>query len=413
MRLAFRPRTLRGIFNVAVLLALCVLAFSFAPNRAEAAPPHSAPDTYVVQAGDTLYAIALRYHTTVAVLKKLNGLASDTILVGQKLVVPSAESAAPVPASSYIVQPGDTLYRIALRYGTTLRALGQLNGIPNPNLIAVGQALAIPNSAALVKPGLTVDPQVTRQGGTLLIQVARPNLSAVSGTIYGQTIPFTRAAGYFYALVGISRCAKIGSVSLALTITDASGQVSTENASISVAATAFPVQAITLPPSKAGLLDPTLIKKESEQLAEVVNRYTPARLWNGAFRQPVYGPITSHFGARRSYNGGPVGACGHEGTDFDMKKGDPVYSDARGRVVFAAPTQVRGNMVVVDHGLGVFSGYYHLSEINVQVGQMVEAGDWIGKVGSTGLSTGPHLHWSMWVNGEYVDPMEWTRRMVP
>ncbi len=108
-----------------------------------------------------------------------------------------------------------------------------------------------------------------------------------------------------------------------------------------------------------------------------------------------------------------MGACGHEGTDFGAPAGSPIYAPARGRVVFAGLTQVRGNMTVIDHGVGVFSAYYHQSEINVQVGQMVEPGTLIGKVGSTGLSTGPHLHWSMWINGEYVDPMEWTRRLVP
>ena len=96
-----------------------------------------------------------------------------------------------------------------------------------------------------------------------------------------------------------------------------------------------------------------------------------------------------------------------------MKTGDPVFAAARGRVVFAALTQVRGNLIVIDHGLGVFSAYYHLSEINTPAGQAVNAGALIGKAGSTGLSNGPHLHWSMWVNGEYVDPMEWTRRAIP
>lgn len=96
-----------------------------------------------------------------------------------------------------------------------------------------------------------------------------------------------------------------------------------------------------------------------------------------------------------------------------MKLGDPVFAAARGRVAFSALTQVRGNLVVIDHGLGVFTGYYHLSALSVQAGQMVNPGDVIGKAGSTGLSTGPHLHWSMWINGEYVDPMEWTRRVIP
>ena len=108
-----------------------------------------------------------------------------------------------------------------------------------------------------------------------------------------------------------------------------------------------------------------------------------------------------------------MGACGHEGIDFAVDAGTPIYSDARGRVVFAGLTQVRGNMVVVDHGLGVFTAYYHQSQMAVQPGQMVEAGDLIGRVGTTGLSTGNHLHWSLFVHGDYVDPMEWTRRVLP
>lgn len=405
------------IVRVTLFLALCACALAFAPSPTYAAPPNGSPEPYVVQAGDTLFSIAQRFHTTVAALKKLNNLTGDTIQVGQKLVVPATESASPAavpaPASTYIVQNGDTLYRIALRYGTTPRALMELNGIPNPNLIAPGQALAIPASATFVKPGLTIDPLTARQGSTVLIRIARPNLSAVSGKIGSQTIAFTRAAGYFYALVGISRCAKIGNTPLTLTQTDTAGEVKTESARIVIAATAFPVQALTLPASKTALLDQTLIKKESEQVDAIVERVTPTRLWSGAFRLPVSGPITSPFGTRRSYNGGPVGACGHEGTDFDMEQGDPVYAAARGHVAFAAPTQVRGNLILLDHGLGVFTGYYHLSQISVQTGQWVEVGDVIGQVGSTGLSTGPHLHWSMWISGEYVDPLEWTRRVLP
>ncbi|MDE3089287.1 MAG: LysM peptidoglycan-binding domain-containing protein [Chloroflexota bacterium] len=409
---------MRLLLRAAALVALCAIALSFAPSRANAAPPADAPVSYTVQSGDTLFAIAQRYHTTVAALKQLNGLgSSDVIQVGQRLIVPSAaDSNAPAASgnTSYIVQPGDTLYRIALRYGTTLRALSDLNGIPNPNLISVGEGLTIPADPSVVRPGLIVDPPVARQGGTLLIQVARPELAAVTGKFNGATIPFARAGIYFYALVGISRCAKLGNYPLALTETDDAGKVAAESATINVGATAFPIDAITLPPGKLGILEDTaLVKRESDQLAAIVARYTPTRLWNGVFRQPVYTTITENFGTRRSYNGGPVSACGHEGTDFGMPTGSPIYAPARGRIVFAGLTEVRGNMTVIDHGVGVYSAYYHQSEIDVQVGQMVEPGTPLGKVGSTGLSTGPHLHWSMWANGEYVDPLEWTRRMLP
>lgn len=418
MRLISSASVLRIARRTGLGLALCVLVLAFVPLRVQAAPPSGAPETYIVQSGDTLYAIALHYDTTVAVLKKLNGLTSDNIAVGQKLIITAvgttpASAPAPAPVRSYIVQSGDSLYRIALEFGTTTQALADLNDIANPNLISVGQALAIPNSVTLTKPGLTIDPPTARQGGTLFIKVTRPDLASVTGTFGGASIQFTHGAGYFYTLVGISRCAKLGAANLRLSQVDTQGQTISETATVTIVPTAFQVQAIVLPPGKGDLLDPALVKQESDQLAAIVGQHSPARLWNGVFRQPLFGIVSSTFGVRRSYNGGPVGACGHEGIDFAVDAGTPIYSDARGRVVFAGLTQVRGNMVVVDHGLGVFSAYYHQSQMAVQVGQMVEAGDLIGRVGTTGLSTGNHLHWSLFVHGDYVDPMEWTRRVMP
>jgi murein DD-endopeptidase MepM/ murein hydrolase activator NlpD len=408
MRLVFRP-------HLALFFVVCALALGFTPPLVHAAPPLGSPDTHMVQAGETLYSIALHYHTTVAVLKQLNGLKSDTIQVGQKLVLPGAETPASTAAHTtpYIVQVDDTLDRIAVRYGTTLRALEELNGIANPNLLSAGQALVIPGSDTLVKPGLTLDPQVVPQGGTLFVQVASLDLASVSGSWNNATVPFMRAAGYFYALIGISRCAKLGALPLKLTETNAKGQTATENVMVTVTATAFPVQNLTLTGSTAALLEPSLVTREENQLQALVKPHTAARLWSGVFRQPLIGTVTSYFGTRRSYNGGPVSACGHEGMDLAVAGGTPIHSDARGRVIFAGLTQVRGNMVVVDHGLGVYTAYYHQSEMLVKVGQMVQAGDLIGKVGTTGLSTGNHLHWSVFVNGEYVDPVEWTRRMIP
>lgn len=394
-------------------LGLAISIFHEQPTPVDAAPPES----YIVQAGDTLYSIAMRYHSTVAIVKQMNGLSADTIIVGQKLSVPSTDSTPTISASNaltYTVQSSDTLFRLALRYGVEMRDLERLNDLPNPNMLSIGQTIVIPRSDTLVKPGLVVDSPTARQGGTLLVQITRPDVSAINATVNGRTFPLTRAAGYFYGLIGVSRCAKLGNFSIALNETNRSGEAAIETMPISVAATAFPLDAITLAPSVASILsDAATVQRENVQVSTIAAKYTPTRLWSGAFRQPVTTHITEYFGTRRSYNGGAVNPCGHEGMDFGAPSGTPIYSDARGRVVFAGLTHVRGNLVMVDHGLGVFTAYYHQSEIAVQVGQMVESGDLIGKVGTTGLSTGPHLHWSMLVNGEYVDPLDWTKKVFP
>ena len=168
-----------------VLVALGALALTFTPIRADAAPPQGAPETYVVQPGDTLFVIATRYHTTVAAIKQLNGLGtSDLIQVGQKLLIPTGDAPAPATtAAPYIVQPDDTLYRIALRHGTTVRALQDLNTLANPNLIAPGQAIAIPHNTDVVKPGLLIDPPVgTRTYASPWVEI-RMRRDAATGNV--------------------------------------------------------------------------------------------------------------------------------------------------------------------------------------------------------------------------------------
>jgi murein DD-endopeptidase MepM/ murein hydrolase activator NlpD len=90
-----------------------------------------------------------------------------------------------------------------------------------------------------------------------------------------------------------------------------------------------------------------------------------------------------------------------------------IYAPAPGRVVFAGPLEVRGNATFIDHGWGVYSAYYHQEEIQVQVGDVVEAGQIIGIVGKSGRVSGPHLHWELWVNGVPVEPLDWLARVFP
>ena len=114
--------------------------------------------------------------------------------------------------------------------------------------------------------------------------------------------------------------------------------------------------------------------------------------------------LSGRFGEQRSFNGGPVGGH-HGGTDYAADEGTPVIATSGGRVVVARQLAVRGNMVIIDHGGGVLSGYAHLSTFAVAEGQLVDAGQVIAFVGSTGLSTGAHLHWEMSVHGILVDAL--------
>jgi murein DD-endopeptidase MepM/ murein hydrolase activator NlpD len=154
--------------------------------------------------------------------------------------------------------------------------------------------------------------------------------------------------------------------------------------------------------------DEEAMRLERERLQDIWARVTPDLLWSTSFQSPLqdYVARTSRYGARRSVNGGPY-ATYHEGTDFSAYRGSPVYAPAAGRVVLAESLTVRGGAVILNHGLGVHTGYYHLSEIEVSSGQKVDKGDLIGKVGSTGRSTGNHLHWDLLIGTIWVDAEAW------
>jgi murein DD-endopeptidase MepM/ murein hydrolase activator NlpD len=160
--------------------------------------------------------------------------------------------------------------------------------------------------------------------------------------------------------------------------------------------------------SRPELLDPEAGAAELARLQTVWSEVSAVKMWAGAWSWPLQGRITSRHATRRSYNGGPLDSH-HTGVDIRAAAGTSVLAPARGRVAFADRLTRRGNCVWLDHGWGVYSGYFHLSQMMVGVGQDVEAGTAIGTVGSTGLSTGPHLHWEVRVNGRDVDPEPWTR----
>lgn len=169
----------------------------------------------------------------------------------------------------------------------------------------------------------------------------------------------------------------------------------------------FPVQRIRL----SGKASRSATKLEQEQVAAFKKTVTSEKFWDGKFVRPNAGRISTVFGVRRYYNGVFARDYYHQGVDYAGGYGSPIVAPAAGKVILigteAEGFRVHGNTVGIDHGQGVLSIFLHLSKIEVRQGDLVKPGQPIGAIGSTGASTGPHLHWGLYVHGVAVDPAPW------
>jgi murein DD-endopeptidase MepM/ murein hydrolase activator NlpD len=167
----------------------------------------------------------------------------------------------------------------------------------------------------------------------------------------------------------------------------------------------FPTRTLTVDP--AFVTPPAdaveRIERESRELDRIWAESAPERLWTGTFRPPVPHPANSAFGTHSIFNGEPRSQ--HAGADFRSPAGTPIKAPNAGRIVLASSRYFSGNTVVIDHGLGLFSFFAHLSVIRTRAGEVVRTGQVIGTVGATGRATGPHLHWSVRANGARIDPL--------
>jgi murein DD-endopeptidase MepM/ murein hydrolase activator NlpD len=421
---------------------------------------------HVVERGETLFRIAERYGTTVAALAHANGLADPTrIYVGQWLRIPGgAPEIDPLATTGYVVRAGETLQSIATRYATSWRALAELNdmlspdvlyagqvvrvplvdggssgrggvlhevapgetlfgiawrhrvppwrvaaanGVANPALIHPGQRLLIPGEGSpwLPEPFTTVDvhPIPVAQGETLVVTVRTAEPVHLSGQLFERTVGFAEEASVHYGLAGVHVFTEPGLYELTLTAADEGGWATSIATDVVVEAGHFGYERIPASPS---LLAPEVIADENARLEALRPTFTEIRSWSGPLVRPCGGTVSSYFGTHRAYNTGPYTSY-HGGVDLRGPTGTPVLAPAAGTVLMAAPLAVRGNAVLLDHGWGVLTGFWHLSTIEVEVGQAVEAGDLIARIGNTGLSTGAHLHWEMWVGGVNVNPLQW------
>ena len=421
----FRQRTPRALVVVCLVLLLLV------PAPAVAQDPTATPEppVYVVQAGDTLYRIAERFGSTVEDIVAANDLQDPSLIeVGQRLIIPTGQpelvpepEPEPEPESRiHPVQPGETLPALAFRYGSTVWQLARANELGRWDLLWPGQLLAIPAPVAPhdgvpLRPTVQAEPVPAVQGQTVVVEVAGRGDLQLSGQLMGQELAFAGEEGRYWALVGFSPLTPAGSYALALqAVEEGSGDLLTMQEVLTVTEGTFSTLRLAIPTGRQSLLDPALVEAERKKVDAVFAQVSPERLWAGTFALPLEGEprTTSPYGQLRSYGSGPPGSY-HSGHDFGADTGTPVMAPITGTVVLAEPLQVRGQVIILDHGLGVLTGYWHLSQIDVVVGQVVGKGEVIGLVGDTGLSTGPHLHWELRVHNTPVDPLQWTRQVFP
>jgi murein DD-endopeptidase MepM/ murein hydrolase activator NlpD len=248
-----------------------------------------------------------------------------------------------------------------------------------------------------------------KQGQVLLVKVkGEDQATEVNGTFLKRTIPFFREFrpgepdGYI-GLLGIDMQDEPGSYDLAVDVKQ--GEQSKQlSFNVLVAKEKFTVEHLTLPKEKVDLDEKGAArwKAEQEQVKQALAENSRLKLWRSNFVEPVNGKRTGIFGSVRIMNGKPRNP--HNGEDIGAPMGTDVAATNDGIVRITVDHIFSGKGVFIDHGLGFYSMYFHLSEILVNDGDLVKAGQIIGKVGATGRATGPHLHWGVKLNGARVNP---------
>jgi murein DD-endopeptidase MepM/ murein hydrolase activator NlpD len=216
---------------------------------------------------------------------------------------------------------------------------------------------------------------------------------AVTGTVAGEPLHFAAAGDGRVAALAPVPIDAAGSVAAVIVIADDIG-TDTVHARVPVVPGGYPSEKLTVAPRFSGRPDTALqrrIEEEGQRAAEVARAaHDTPRLWSGAFQRPRPGRITSGYGRARVFNGSVQSR--HMGTDFAGPVGAPVRAVNRGVVRIVDEFYYGGNVVYIDHGAGLTTAYLHLSETTVAVGDTVQKGALIGRVGATGRVTGPHLH---------------------
>lgn len=380
-----------------------------------------------VRPGDTLYGIAALYGLDAAEIAALNDMElNDLIYVDQllRLQVASADLLNANPFTLvHSVQPQETLSGISQRYDVPIEQLILVNEIEDPSLLYVGTELRIPGWEILLAPqglptvveAIDLRPTPLHEGETARLWIKTDRLAQVSLQFLGMNFPAHAVENgrEHFILLSVPIFTEVALEQMEVTLlTRDENEQHNFILQAQVLPRDFGEETINLLADRLNLLDEEVEAAENERIRTIMSKVQPWRSFGGGMKPPAAGPVISDFGTRRSYNGSPFDRF-HSGTDFAAPLGAPIYAAAPGVVVFAGQLAVRGLATIIDHGWGVYTGYWHQDSLAVGVGQTVQVGQIIGTIGGTGRVSGVHLHWELWVNGVPVNPMQWLDEVFP
>ncbi|WP_420644595.1 peptidoglycan DD-metalloendopeptidase family protein [Candidatus Leptofilum sp.] len=385
---------------------LCLFTLGLTQTLTQAQPNNAFP--LLVQSGDNWAALAVRFQTDEALLRQLNPHPNPQRqpTIGTELILPETA----VPQTGSLIRPFGTLLATAAQHQTSPWLLALRNNHTSPHRPALHQLLFIPNS--------TTTPRDLPAGFTSLElsqTVGKPGQAVGLRAVLDSEQPVT-------AVLGNNEIGVFANGRFLVGLTGTGAFFGTQQPSLQIQVASAPLweqpwqfrdsdswtfQQLTLT-GTAAQIDQQSIAEERERLFAIWEKDSDTPQWNTPFQLPIdnFLEISSDYGARRSYNGGPYRTY-HEGVDFAAYGGTPVLAPAGGTAVVAEFLYVRGGAVIIDHGLGIYSGYYHLSSIAIAPGDVVTPGQLLGEVGTTGLSTGNHLHWDLLVDAIWVDAQAW------
>jgi murein DD-endopeptidase MepM/ murein hydrolase activator NlpD len=459
--------------NTGVVLILLILGI-LGSQPAAAQQEEQIAAQYVIQPGDTLSKIATRFDVDVNQLTSANSITNpNQLFVGDVLVLPGVDwfsgtlDVVPVPV-------GETFRSVRRRYQLEGAIIGRAGGILNPSQLYAGYPLLIPTNigedmlaarAAVSSgeslldvaarndanpweitganqlngiwtamqgdvlllpgtnqpgPGALPSPlslQVTHgnfvQGRTTVLMISAGGIPLeLDGEFIGHQLHFHQVAANYIALQGVHAMTEPGPYQLTLSGTTGEGDEFEFSQMVLVEDGGYGNEKFTV---DLRYLDLEVNNAESAFVANLTAPVTSEKLWEGYFVKPTPFDVffNSVFGTRRTYTGSDFTNF-HGGVDFGGGEGTEVICAANGVVVFSGPLEIRGNATLIDHGWGIYTGYFHQSEIFVQEGDQVQEGQIIGRVGNTGRSTGAHLHWEVWAGGVQVEPYyDWLLTQFP